>query len=132
MLYYLIFSIHSIKVQSRIREGRLSKGSHCFCYREPSGTFRWHFTPSSCSYNTTTIDYTDRLFLFVVGSWNQSKLNDNCMCYSLSPVQFFATPWTVAHCQAPLSMEFSRQEYWKGLPFPSPGELSHPNLGLQH
>ena len=36
---------------------------------------------------------------------------------SLSRVQLFATPWTVA-CQAPLSMGFSRQEYWSGLPFP--------------
>ena len=36
-----------------------------------------------------------------------------------SHVRFFATPWTVAH-QAPLSMGFSRQEYWSGLPFPSP------------
>ena len=35
-------------------------------------------------------------------------------------VQFFKTPWTVAH-QAPLSVEFSRQEYWSGLPFPSQG-----------
>ena len=42
---------------------------------------------------------------------------------SLSCVQLFATPWTVAH-QAPLSMEFSRQEYWSGLPFPSPGILA--------
>jgi len=38
---------------------------------------------------------------------------------SLSRVQFFATPWTVAY-QAPLSMGFSRQGYWSGLPFPSP------------
>ena len=38
---------------------------------------------------------------------------------SLSCVRLFATPWTVAH-QAPPSMEFSRQEYWSGLPFPSP------------
>ena len=38
-----------------------------------------------------------------------------CVC-SLSHVQFFVTPLTVAH-QAPLSMEFSRQEYWSGLPF---------------
>ena len=38
---------------------------------------------------------------------------------SLSHVQLFVTPWTVA-CQTPLSMEFSRQEYWNGLPFPSP------------
>ena len=38
-----------------------------------------------------------------------------------------ATPWTVAH-QAPLSMGFSRQEYWSGLPFPSPGDLPHPGI----
>ena len=43
----------------------------------------------------------------------------------LSCVQFFATPWTTA-CQGPLSMEFSRQEYWSGLLFPSPGDLSNP------
>ena len=43
----------------------------------------------------------------------------------LSCVQLFVTPWTAAH-QAPLSMGFSRQEYWSGLPFPSPGESSQP------
>ena len=36
-------------------------------------------------------------------------------------------PWTVAH-QAPLSMGFSRQEYWSGWPFPSPGNLPHPEI----
>ena len=46
---------------------------------------------------------------------------------SLSRVRLFATPWTVAH-QAPLSMEFSRQEYWRGLPFPSPGDLPDPGI----
>ena len=45
----------------------------------------------------------------------------------LSCVQLFATPWTVAH-QAPLSMGFSRQEYWSGLPFPSPGDLPDPGV----
>ena len=44
---------------------------------------------------------------------------------SLSRVWLFVTPWTVAH-QAPPSMGFSRQEYWSGLPFPSPGEASQP------
>ena len=39
----------------------------------------------------------------------------------------FATPWTVAH-QAPLSMEFSRQEYWSELPCPSPGDLPDPEI----
>ena len=38
-----------------------------------------------------------------------------------------AAPWTVA-CQVPLSMEFSRQEYWNGLPFPSPGDLPDPGI----
>ena len=45
----------------------------------------------------------------------------------ISRVRLFATPWTVDH-QAPLSMEFSRQEYWSGLPFPSPGELPDPGI----
>ena len=44
---------------------------------------------------------------------------------SLSRVRLFATLWTVAH-QAPLSMGFSRQEYWSGLPFPPPGDLPDP------
>ena len=39
----------------------------------------------------------------------------------------FATPWTTAR-QAPLSMGFSRQEYWSGLPFPSPGDLPDPGI----
>ena len=46
---------------------------------------------------------------------------------SLSRVWLFATPWTVAY-QASPSMEFSRQEYWSGLPFPSPGDLSDPGI----
>ena len=46
---------------------------------------------------------------------------------SFSRVQLFATPWTVAH-QASQSMGFSRQEYWSGLPFPSPGDLPDPGV----
>ena len=42
-------------------------------------------------------------------------------------VEFFATPCTLAH-QAPLSMEFSRQEYWSRLPFSSPGDLPDPEM----
>ena len=45
----------------------------------------------------------------------------------LSRVQLFATPWTVAH-QAPLSMAFPRQDYWSGLPCPSPGDLLDPGI----
>ena len=46
---------------------------------------------------------------------------------SLSCVWLFATPWTVAH-KAPLSMGFFRQEYWSGLPFPSPWDLPNPGI----
>ena len=46
---------------------------------------------------------------------------------SLSRVRLFATPQTIAY-QAPPSMGFSRQEYWSGLPFPSPGDLPNPRI----
>ena len=55
---------------------------------------------------------------FLISQWK---------CWSLSRVRLFATPWTVAH-QALLSMGLSRQEYWSGLPFPSPGELPDPGI----
>ena len=48
---------------------------------------------------------------------------------SLSCVRLSVTPWTVAH-RAPLSMEFSRQEYWSELPFPPPGDLPDPGMEL--
>ena len=50
-----------------------------------------------------------------------------CVLSRFSPVQLCVTPWTVAH-QAPLSMEFSRQEYWSGFPFSSPGDLPDPEI----
>ena len=59
----------------------------------------------------------------------ETLLHDMCCTYSLSPAWLCATPWTVAH-QAPLSMGFSRQEYWRGLPFPPPGDLSDPGIEL--
>ena len=46
---------------------------------------------------------------------------------SVSHVRLFATPWTVA-CQSPWSRGFSRQGYWSGLPFPSPGDLPDPGI----
>ena len=50
------------------------------------------------------------------------------MCaQSLSCVGLFVAPWTVAH-QAPLSVGFSRQEDWSGLPFPPPGDLPDPGI----
>ena len=65
------------------------------------------------------LTYGVLLFFFL--SSNAYRLL-KCVCYSLSHILLFVTPWTVA-CQAPLSMEFCRQEYWSGLPFPTPGDL---------
>ena len=56
-----------------------------------------------------------------ISAWPWSKVK------SLSRVLLFVAPWTVAH-QAPLSVGFSRREYWSGLPFPSPGELPDPGI----
>ena len=57
-----------------------------------------------------------------------------CMCVCVCAhaqlcLTLFEIPWTIA-CQAPLSMEFPRQEYWSGSPFPSPGYL--PDSGIKH
>ena len=54
------------------------------------------------------------------------SLGNICVC-ELSCVQLFVTSWAVAR-QVPLSMEFSRQEYWSGLPFSSPGNLANPGI----
>ena len=51
-----------------------------------------------------------------------------CVCaQALNHIQLFLTSWTVAR-QAPLFMKFSRQEYWSGLPFPTPGDLPYLRL----
>ena len=59
-------------------------------------------------------------FNMIAGKYNWDHL-------ALSRVRLFATPSTVAH-QAPLSTGFSWQEYWSGLPFPSPGDLPNPGI----
>ena len=55
------------------------------------------------------------------------KMIQDSEVQSLSRVQLFATPWTVAY-KAPQSMGFSRHEYWSGLPFPSPADLLNPGI----
>ena len=59
----------------------------------------------------------------VAQSWTRLKR----LSSSSSWVQHFPTPWTVA-LQAPLSMEYSSQEYWSELPFPPPGDLPDPEI----
>ena len=59
--------------------------------------------------------------------WATREAQKKVKVKSLSRVQLFVTPWIAAH-QAPLSMGFSMQEYWSGLPFPSPGDFPDPGI----
>ena len=87
-------------------------------YLSPSGnTVWWLHKISLQNYNTLA---------FALENVIQSNTH-LVVVQSLSLVWLFATPWTIAH-QAPLSMGFSRQEYWSGLPCPSPGDLPDPGI----
>ena len=68
-----------------------------------------------------------RLIRIHTGEVTESQHILVAVAQSLGRVQLFVTPWTVAR-QAPLSMGFSRQGYWSGLPFPSPGDLPDPGI----
>ena len=70
---------------------------------------------------TTELNWTDP------GKLDSMLLTAKVKVKSLSPVWLFGAPWTVAY-QALLSMGFSSQEYWSGLPFPSPGDLPNPGI----
>ena len=63
----------------------------------------------------------------LIGRLGVTYIHIACVLSHISRVQLFATPWTVA-LQAPLSVGFSRQEYWSGLPCPPPGDLPDPGI----
>ena len=80
---------------------------------------KYKVIPEESEVNSVQKVNTELTKLKVYSTFDSMKL--------LSRVRLFATPWTVAH-QAPQSMGFSRQEYWSGLPFPSPGDLPDPGI----
>ena len=77
------------------------------------------FKPTFSLFSLTFIKRFFSSLLSAMKKWREVK--------SLSHVRLFATPWAVAY-QAPPSLGFSRQEYWIGLPFPSPGDLPNPGI----
>ena len=99
-------SPHCILSKVKLRQGD--------CLPCPNQRQRWNSSPKS---STWSMHETRKSKFHVV------------VVRSLSRVQLFATLWTIAR-QAPLSMGISRQEYWSGLPFSSPGDLS--DLGVGH
>ena len=85
----------------------------------------WFPFVSSCPFYYATLWVEFLRFLRVFKSPPASRV---CVCFSRLVMSDSATPWTVAS-QAPLSMGFSRQEYWSGLPVPSPEDL--PDSGIE-
>ena len=98
--------------------------------------FQTELTSELCESNYTQIFFNSKYYGITrsaigwirgCGTMDRGIVDMERKWKSLSRVWLFATPWTVAH-QAPISMEFSRHEYWSGLPFPSPGDLSDPGI----
>ena len=69
----------------------------------------------------------EQLNYFKIEEWLNTLSDQIRSDESLSCAQLLVTPWAIAH-QAPLFIEFSRQEYWNGFPFPSPGDLPYPGI----
>ena len=128
------------RAQSCCPMGHSKHSVNAYCHAKPHPlhmTHTWYVCPNSSlisfcvllpwSDGAHSVPSVETLLLFkknlikVVVSPTYSPM--------LSHVQLFAAPWAVAHW-ASLSMEFSRQEYWSGLPFPSPGYL--PDPGIKH
>ena len=107
-----------VKGQKRHSFPQLSEVKHyefmdnAFC-----GNFSLKSNRGQLQGNLNSFNYLEHSVLHY--AWGEVK--------SLSRALLFAIPWTVAH-QAPLSMGFSRQKYWSGLPFPSPGDLPDPGI----
>ena len=92
------------------------------CFSVPFIPVKYHLLPLSLTKDIYDYwFYNPKYYLFYISVKVKVKVK------LLSRVRLFATPWTVAH-YAPLSMGFSRQEYWSGLPFPSPGDLPNPGI----
>ena len=100
------------------------------CLGNPMDRGAWQATVYGVGHNWSNLArmHTSILYLSIYATFSLSihPLMDTCVCYCCR-VQLFETPWAVA-CQAPPSMEFSRQEYSSGLPFPSPGDLPDPGI----
>ena len=79
------------------------------------------------SLKTLSEDHVKKIYILYLLLQNQIMTVCVCVLSHFSHVQLFVTSWTVAH-QAPLSMEFSRQEYWSGFPCPPSGDLPDPQI----
>ena len=140
LLFYYLESEHVNKIENMM---------HLLCFKVFKNTSIWHYV--HWQWDSFADDINILKIWILLNDWKRqihkkkkNEMLDNGKCISgrmntarvlfaysevksLSRVWLFSTPWTVAH-QAPPSMEFSRQEYWSGLPFPSPGDLLDPGI----
>ena len=98
--------------------------------RIPSGHYMCPSISPDCHLLVLELVLVLRYHFISSGQINTHRCSMHCAVLSrFSHVQLFVTLWTVAH-QLPLSMGFSRQGYWSGLPFPSPEDLPNPGIKL--
>ena len=116
-----MFVISNLKVYILIKKKK--KGYLVLCV---AATMLFHQIICSISYLIHIILFTLQIILEPQSLLLRGKVKVK----SLSCVQLFATPWTAAY-KAPPSMGFSRQEYWSGVSFPSPGDLPNPGIEPQ-
>ena len=112
---------------TRLAQPTINPLARCICWAGLLGRAvfpPWNEGPNFGSYIMNELEGFS-LGLYLTEKGFSSELKKKVK--SLSRVRLFATLWTVAY-QAPPSVEFSRQEYWSGLPFPSPGYLPNPGI----
>ena len=121
--FYTNGSIHSVKVIFKCKY--LDENVPIIALKSPIHS-RYKLLPVGRINNKGLLCSTGNCIQYPVINHN-GKEYEKVKVKSLSRVRLLATLWTVA-LQAPLSMGFSRQEYWSGLPFPSPGDLPNPGI----
>ena len=116
-----------MKTQKKTHSGRSDHGKTWYEQQK-----KWYIKSSLWNFHWKELIPWGKISTIKIWKWEIILLCwIECMClcsvWMLNRVQLFATPWTVAHL-APLSMGFSKQEYWNRLPFPSRGSLPKPGI----
>ena len=105
----------------------LSQKIHTYTHLKTGRLYGSTYEPKRNMENSVSRETEAVSEVFELEDWENFLCNAFSVLSRSSCVQLFATPWMVAH-QAPLSMGLFRQEYWSGLPFPSPGDLPDPRI----
>ena len=130
-LCYVVHCHSPLKVWVIFQHFILSIMNHDICLRVSLLASLWDsfFLELHFSFLSINVPSFSSSSMVAVSTFQWAAISSMCVCSVAQSCPSSAIPWTVAH-QAPLSMEFSREEYWSRLPFPSPGNLSDPVVEL--